>query len=84
MYEFTGAYRVVCFLIGAALLFGYGFTVNSTPIEFGKIAGLYIAILFIVWQIVNYIAFRTVPATPVLVGGLMIIAGGAIVTFGRF
>jgi hypothetical protein len=33
-----------------------------------RFVGLYIATLFIVWQIVNFVAFRSVPNTPILLG----------------
>ena len=46
------------FLAGAVLLFGYGLTLNLAPIEFHKVAGIYIATLFVVWQIISFIVFR--------------------------
>ena len=73
--------RSALFLAGALLLFGYGLSLNLAPIEFGRVAGLYIATLFIVWQLVNLIVFRSVPGTPVWFGGLLIVAGGLVVTF---
>ena len=73
--------RAGLFVGGAALLFGYGFSLNLAPLEFGRVVGLYIATLFIVWQIVNFLAFRSVPTLPVLAGGALIIAGGLIVSF---
>jgi hypothetical protein len=69
------------FAAGAVLLFGYGLSVNLAPVEFGRVAGLYIATLFVVWQLVNWIVFRSPPVAPILVGGALIVAGGAIVTF---
>jgi hypothetical protein len=84
IYEYTGTYRIACMLIGALFLFGYGFMLNLAPVEFGKIVGLYIATLFIVWQVINYFTFHTVPSAPVIVGGLMVVAGGLIITFGKF
>jgi small multidrug resistance family-3 protein len=66
---------------GAALLFGYGLTVNLAPLEFGQLAGLYIATLFIVWQIINLVVFRTIPSLPIMLGGTLIVEGGLIVTF---
>lgn len=75
-----GAMRLLLFLAGAVLLFGYGVTVNLPPVAFGRVVGLYIATLFIVWQVVNSIIFRVAPAPPVIIGGLFIIVGGAIVT----
>ena len=73
--------RCLLFLAGAVLLFGYGLSVNLAPVEFGRVVGLYIAMLFIVWQIVNWIVFRSLPDAPVFVGGVLIIIGGAVVTF---
>jgi len=75
--------RGLLFLGGAALLFGYGLSLNLAPAEFGRVVGLYIATLFVVWQIVNFIVFRSVPTLPVVIGGALIIAGGNIVTFWR-
>jgi len=72
--------RCLLFLAGAVLLFGYGLSVNLAPVEFGRVVGLYIAMLFIVWQIVNWIVFRSLPDAPIFVGGVLIIVGGAIVT----
>jgi hypothetical protein len=73
--------RLGLFLLGTALLFGYGLAVNLAPLEFGRVVGVYIAILFIVWQIVNFVAFRAVPTLPILVGGALVITGGSIVAF---
>lgn len=42
--------RSLLFLAGPVLLFGYGLSVNLAPVEFGRVVGLYIATLFIVWQ----------------------------------
>ena len=69
------------FVGGAALLFGYGLFLNLAPVEFEKVVGLYIATLFVVWQVVNYAFFRHVPTLPILAGGVLIVAGGCIVTF---
>ncbi len=73
--------RVLLFLAGAALLFGYGLMLNMAPLEFGKVVGLYIATLFVVWQAINFVAFRSLPTLPILVGGGLIVAGGLLVTF---
>jgi small multidrug resistance family-3 protein len=35
----------------------------------------------VVWQIINFLVFRTVPTPPILLGGALIIGGGAIVSF---
>lgn len=72
--------RCLLFAAGAILLFGYGLSVNLAPVEFGRVVGLYVTTLFIVWQLVNWIVFRSPPVAPVLVGGLLIVVGGAVVT----
>ena len=73
--------RGALFLAGAILLFGYGLSLNLAPVEFNRVVGLYVAILFIVWQIVNLIVFRTLPDMPILAGGALSVGGGLIVTF---
>jgi hypothetical protein len=81
MYNHVGLARLALFLGGAALLFGYGSFLNLAPLEFGQVVGLYVATLFIVWQVINYVAFRSLPTIPIVLGGSLVIAGGAIITF---
>jgi small multidrug resistance family-3 protein len=69
------------FLVGAAMLFGYGLSLNLAPIEFHRVVGVYIATLFVMWQIISFIAFRSVPTLPVIVGGALIVTGGLTVAF---
>jgi hypothetical protein len=73
--------RALYFLAGAALLFGYGFTLNLAPISFGRVVGVYVATLFVVWQVITFIAFRSLPTPPILIGGALVVVGGAIVAF---
>jgi small multidrug resistance family-3 protein len=79
----TGIARIGLFAVGTAMLFGYGLFLNLAPVEFEKVVGLYIATLFIVWQIVNFVFFRHVPTLPVVAGGLLIVVGGCLVTLWR-
>jgi hypothetical protein len=81
IYNHAGIVRLALFLLGAALLFGYGSFLNLAPLEFGQVVGLYIATLFVVWQVINFVAFRSVPTVPIVLGGTLVIAGGAIITF---
>jgi hypothetical protein len=81
IYNHAGLSRAGLMIAGAALLFGYGFSLNLAPLEFGQVAGLYIATLFVVWQLINFIGFRKVPSVPIALGGALIIVGGLIVTF---
>src|ERR1700761_10648 len=81
IYEHTGLARIGFGITGVLLLFGYGFFLNLAPVEFGKVVGLYIATLFVVWQVINYITFKTLPSLPIIVGGLFVVTGGLIITF---
>jgi small multidrug resistance family-3 protein len=83
MYEHAGIARVGLVVAGMALLLGYGFSLNLAPVPFARVVGLYIAILFVVWQIINVIAFRTRPTLAIIVGGTLIVLGGLVVTFWR-
>ena len=77
------AMKLLCFVGGAALLFGYGYALNSAPIAFDKVVGIYIATLFVMWQLISFATFRTIPGLPTLVGGALIVAGGLVVALWR-
>jgi small multidrug resistance family-3 protein len=81
IYNHVGMTRLALMLSGAALLFGYGFSLNLAPVEFRHVVGLYIATLFLMWQVISFLVFRTVPNLPILAGGTLIVVGGLIVTF---
>jgi hypothetical protein len=81
LYHHAGWLRIGLMLAGTALLLGYGTSLNLAPLEFGRVVGLYIAALFVTWQIVNFIAFRSLPTLPIIVGGGLIVAGGLLVSF---
>lgn len=81
IYQQVGSVRLAWLLGGSMLLLGYGAFLNIAPVEFGRVVGLYIATLLVVWQIINFVAFRTLPGLPVWLGGALVIAGGVIITF---
>jgi len=81
LFEHAGPARLALFLLGAILLAGYGTFLNLAPLEFGQVVGLYIATLFVMWQIINFAFFRELPTLPILVGGVLIVTGGLIVSF---
>jgi hypothetical protein len=81
IYNHSGLIRIGLFLAGAVLLLGYGSFLNLAALDFARVVGLYIATLFIVWQVINFIAFRSLPTMPILVGGALVIVGGAIISF---
>lgn len=80
IYNHEGLIRLGLFLLGAVLLLGYGSFLNLAQLDFGRVVGLYIATLFVVWQLINAIVFRSYPTLPIVVGGSLVIAGGAIVS----
>jgi hypothetical protein len=81
IYNHAGLARLGLFLVGAVLLSSYGTLLNLAPLEFGRVVGLYLATLFVVWQVINFLAFRALPTLPIVIGGSLVIAGGAIITF---
>jgi small multidrug resistance family-3 protein len=84
IYDRVGFNRLMPMILGAILLFGYGFILNLAPLPFERVVGLYIATLFVVWQIVSYITFKSIPNLTILCGGGLIIIGGLVVSFGDF
>jgi len=72
-------------LIGTAtaLLASYGALLNLAPVEFAEATGIYIACLFVMFQVVNYLFFKTVPSPGILLGGAFILTGSAIIYFWR-
>ena len=79
--RYAMAGRIGLFGLASVLLALYGLFLNLAPVEFATVTGIYLASLFAMFQIVNYIFFRTVPTTGVLVGGCFIAAGSAIIYF---
>ena len=83
LFERSGPARVGVVLGGGALLLGYGVMLNLAPLPFERVVGLYIATLFVLWQVMSFAFFRAIPSLPALVGGAQIITGGLIVSFWR-
>jgi small multidrug resistance family-3 protein len=70
--------------VGAGALVAYGFVVNGDrAVDFGRLMGVYIAVFFVVGQVVGVVLLGERPATSLLLGGGMIVAGGLVIQFGR-
>jgi small multidrug resistance family-3 protein len=77
----TGLGRVVAFLSGAAVLAAYGSVVNVPRWDFGKLLGIYVALFFVMAQVVAKLRFGQSPTTPIYAGGSLIVAGGLLIAF---
>jgi small multidrug resistance family-3 protein len=75
--------RLGWFAAGGAVLFAYGVTINSPNWDFGRLLGVYVALFFVMAQIINLLAFGQKPGLPIFCGGALIIAGGLLITFWR-
>jgi drug/metabolite transporter superfamily protein YnfA len=71
-----GAARIGFMITGAIILFGYGLFVNLSPLDFGRALGVYVAVFFVVAQMVNWLAFGVQPGAVIFLGGALICAGG--------
>jgi small multidrug resistance family-3 protein len=75
--------RIGFFAAGAVVLFAYGVTVNTPSWDFGRLLGVYVALFFVVAQLINLFAFGMRPGLPIYAGGALIVAGGLLITFWR-
>ncbi len=71
------------FSLGAIVLFSYGWTVNAPPWDFGKLIGIYVVFFFIVAQLISWLVFKQTPSTTLIVGGLLIVAGGVVISLAK-
>jgi small multidrug resistance family-3 protein len=70
-------------LAGVLLLAGYGLLVNQPAWSFGRTLGLYIAIFFIVSQLIAFLAAGERPSPSLWLGGALIVLGGVIIYSGQ-
>lgn len=71
--------RVFLFALATLLLAMYGASLNLAPVEFAEATGIYIASLFVAFQVANYVFFHQKPSQAVLVGGALIVTGAVVV-----
>lgn len=68
---------------GAVVLVAYGFVVNANrAVDFSTLMGGYIAVFFVVSQVIAMALLGERPAPMTLLGGAFIVAGGLIVQYG--
>jgi small multidrug resistance family-3 protein len=72
--------RFGLFAGGAVVLFLYGLSVNAPSWDFGRLLGVYVTLFFVVAQVLNYFVFNMTPGMPIVVGGILIVAGGLTMT----
>lgn len=68
---------------GALALTAYGLLVNQPAWGFGRTLGLYIAVFFVVSQLVAFLASGERPSPSLWLGGVLIVAGGLVIYAGR-
>ena len=77
----SGATRAMWFLAGGIVLFSYGYAVNAPNWNFGKLLGVYVTLFFLIAQLIAWFAFDEPPTRGIVAGGLLILAGGAVITW---
>jgi len=75
--------RWIGLALGAAVLFGYGLSVNLPKWDFSRLMGVYIAVFFVVSQITAVVFFHERIGLPTIVGGALIVAGGILISVWR-
>jgi len=69
-------------VLGAAVLFAYGYVVNAPPWDFGRLLGIYVVFFFVVAQVIAWAAFGQRPDRLVIIGGSFVVLGGLIMAAG--
>jgi len=64
---------------GAATLLAYGVVVNKSGLDFNRLMGVYIAVFFIVSQVISFFLFKQIPDDRLILGGGFIVVGGLLI-----
>lgn len=76
-------HRIGLIVLGGLVLTAYGVFVNTPQWDFGRLLGVYVCLFFLAAQVINAVAFKSLPSLPIIVGGALIMAGGLLITFWR-
>lgn len=76
--------KILRFALAALLLTAYGLTVNAPRWDFGRLLGIYVVFFFVLAQLISWLFFHTPPSRTVLAGGLLIVAGGVVISLGAY
>lgn len=79
----THSRTVIFVVLGGLVLTLYAYAVNSPPWDFGRLLGVYVAFFFVVAQAVSWLAFDRKPTPMILIGGVLIVAGGCVVSLAK-
>jgi small multidrug resistance family-3 protein len=72
--------RLWAYPIGALVLLIYSVAVNKPAWDFGRLLGVYIAVFFLVSQLLAYLVYHEPIRLPTILGGLLIVTGGLMIT----
>jgi len=75
----AGIMRPLLMVLGGVVLFAYGYTVNAPRWHFGRLLGIYVPLLFVIAQATAWVALRERPSPAILIGGALIVSGGAVI-----
>jgi hypothetical protein len=64
---------------GGVVLFAYGVLVNLSGLDFNRLMGIYIAVFFVVSQVISFLFFKQIPDDRILLGGGFIVTGGLLI-----
>jgi drug/metabolite transporter superfamily protein YnfA len=82
MHASVSGTRFLFWMIGAVVLFSYGYVVNAPPWDFGRLLGIYVVFFFVVAQIISWAAYHQRPDRWIVIGGCLVIAGGLVMSIG--
>ncbi len=83
LHSSSSAMRAGLFGLAAAVLFAYGWTVNTPPWDFGKLMGLYVVFFFVIGQIISWVFFKQAPTLTSISAAALIVSGGVVYAVGN-